>query len=92
MDGGYGSNHSMAGLAMTSFDGQKAMKTPTIIIERGGGFDHIRVKASEWIAAGDTVVFGEGILPDDIAVQFREQARFTRAMAQDQAIPCLPSA
>jgi len=44
----------------------------TYIFNRGGGFDWIDVKLTTDHISGDTVVFGEGITPEDLSIQSGE--------------------
>jgi len=69
--GGRGVNVLDGGPGDDTIDGRKGQNT--FMVNRGGGFDRIR---SRYLfptdEGGDTVMFGEGITPDDLRVQIKE--------------------
>lgn len=67
---GYGVNELDGGTGNDYLDGTRGDNT--YHVQRGGGFDFISVRADSAIVEGDTILFGEGITPEDVIVQFRE--------------------
>jgi len=70
LNGGYGSNLMDGGAGDDYLDGREGANQ--YIINRGSGFDTIDVSSYGAYDGSSTVVFGEGITPDDISVQMHE--------------------
>jgi len=46
--------------------------TNTILLRRGDGFDYVQTYLASDTIEGDTVVFGEGITPEDLSIQIND--------------------
>lgn len=46
--------------------------TNTILLRRGDGFDYVQTYLTSDTIEGDTVVFGEGITPEDLSIQIND--------------------
>ncbi len=69
LDGGNGINTLNGGPGDDLIYYKNVTEDTYIIMERGGGFDNVRVNPGVTPPSCATVVFGEGITPDDLSIQ-----------------------